>query len=178
MPALIAAEATKPHLRAVETGAPYSKSRPFEAEVLVNQKITGAGSSKDVRHIELSIEDSGLAYAPGDSLAVVPENPPALIAEIQELLGFDGSEEVVLRGEKQRLGDALERDLEITAVSLAFLRSWARLSGSSALAELLESEQGVADFVERHQVVDVLRMHPAEVPAQAFVETRRVMLVK
>jgi len=31
-----------------------------------------------VRHLELSTEGSGLAFEPGDSLAVVPVNPPAL----------------------------------------------------------------------------------------------------
>lgn len=69
--------AATPLLRAVETIAVFDKSNPFPAEVLVNQKITGGSSSKDVRHIELSLEGSGLQYEPGDSLAVIVENPSA-----------------------------------------------------------------------------------------------------
>jgi sulfite reductase (NADPH) flavoprotein alpha-component len=71
-----------PVLRAVETVSAYDKTNPFPAEVLVNQKITGGSSSKDVRHIELSIEGSGLKYEPGDSLAVAASNPPQLVAEL------------------------------------------------------------------------------------------------
>src|SRR5690606_20156896 len=49
---------------AAAPGSAYSRSNPFPAEVLVNQPITGRGSTKDVRHIELSLEDSGLVYLP------------------------------------------------------------------------------------------------------------------
>ena len=38
-----------PRLRAVDSPAAWNKHKPFPAEVLVNQKITGAGSSKEDR---------------------------------------------------------------------------------------------------------------------------------
>ena len=60
-----------PILHAVELTSVFDKSNPFPAEVLINQKITGGASSKDVRHIELSLEGSGLTYEPGDALAVI-----------------------------------------------------------------------------------------------------------
>ena len=43
------------------------------------RRSPGAHSSKDVRHIELSLEGSGIDYEPGDALAVVVENPPRLV---------------------------------------------------------------------------------------------------
>ena len=60
LPDLISAGAPVPQLRAVSAAPRYDKNRPFAAEVLVNQKITGRASSKDVRHVELSLEGSGL----------------------------------------------------------------------------------------------------------------------
>ena len=59
--------------------------RPFEARVLANVSLCAAEgrASRDVRHIELDLAGSGLAYAPGDALAVMPRNP---LAETLELL--------------------------------------------------------------------------------------------
>src|SRR5690606_24048404 len=59
--------------------ARHTRAAPFSAEVLVNQKITGRESSKDVRHVELSLEESGLRYLPGDAIGIWPENPPVLV---------------------------------------------------------------------------------------------------
>ncbi len=44
--------------------SPYSKDAPLTANLSVNQKITGRGSEKDVRHIEIDLGDSGLRYQP------------------------------------------------------------------------------------------------------------------
>ena len=43
-------------------GRAYGKSNPFAAEVTASIRITGRGSSKDTRHLELSLEGSGLSY--------------------------------------------------------------------------------------------------------------------
>lgn len=44
----------------------FSRTNPFQAKVLKNINLNGEGSSKETRHIELSLEGSGLAYVPGD----------------------------------------------------------------------------------------------------------------
>ena len=38
----------------------YHKETPYSAELSLNQKITGRDSTKDVRHIEISLADSGI----------------------------------------------------------------------------------------------------------------------
>lgn len=162
--------AAVPLLRAVAPGSEYDKSNPFPAEVLVNQKITGGASSKDVRHIELSLEGSGLVYEPGDSLAVVAENPPQLVAELLAELGLDGSAVVTVRDETPQLADALLRTLEITAVNLGFLRDWAEVAGNDELTALLEANDSrtLTEFVDQHQIIDVVRQYPATVDALRF----------
>ena len=117
-----------PRLRAVHPVSAFDKSNPFPAELLVNQKITGGNSSKDVRHIELSLEGSGLRYEPGDALAVVVQNPPQLVAEVLQELALDGDEIVSVRDQDLELIAALSSALEITVVSLGFLRDWAALA--------------------------------------------------
>lgn len=162
--------AATPLLRAVGTIAVFDKSNPFPAEVLVNQKITGGSSSKDVRHIELSLEGSGLQYEPGDSLAVIVENPPQLVAELLSELQLDGEAVVTVRGDDVILIDALTKTLEITALSLGFLRDWSALGGDDKLAAMLDAgdPQTLGEFVDNHQIIDVVRQHPATVDANQF----------
>src|SRR5690606_22033217 len=45
-----------------------TREQPFMAELLLNQPITGRGSDKDIRHLEISLEGSQLDYQPGDAL--------------------------------------------------------------------------------------------------------------
>ena len=46
----------------------FDKKHPFPAPVLDNIVLTGRGSTKETRHIELSLANSGLVYRPGDAL--------------------------------------------------------------------------------------------------------------
>ena len=48
----------------------------------LNQKITGRNSEKDIRHIEINLENSGLKYYPGDSLGVWFKNDQILAHKI------------------------------------------------------------------------------------------------
>jgi len=166
---------TAPVLRAVENVSAYGKTNPFPAEILVNQKITGSSSSKDVRHIELSLEGSGLSYEPGDSLAVVASNPPQLVVELLASLNLDGDVVVAVRDESIKLSGALQHRLEITVVNLKFLRAWAVLAENDALSSLLDDSetQGLTEFVDTHQIVDVVRQFPVIVDAQQFVDMLR-----
>ncbi len=178
LPKLLKAESMPavPHLRAVATAPAYHRQSPFAAEVLVNQKITGGDSRKDVRHIELSIEGSGLAYEPGDALAVIAENPPQLVDDLMALLGLEPSDPVTVGEESSELALALQRHFEITSLHLAFLRDWVVLSGSNALTALLDdsARDALGDFIERRQIIDVVREFPVSgIGAQQFVDMLR-----
>ena len=173
VPAVIGAGSTAPKLRAVELPAKHDKNRPFAAEVLTNQKITAGASTKDVRHIELSLEGSGLRYEPGDALAVLVDNPPQLVAQLIDLLGFDSAGSVDVRGTSRSVGDALSSDLEITATNLGFLKTWAGISGNERLQALLDDRDELGRLVDRWQVIDVVREFPADTDAQSFVNSLR-----
>jgi len=164
-----------PRLRAVETTSSYDKSNPFPAEILVNQKITGGSSSKDVRHIELSLEGSGLVYEPGDSLAVIANNPPQLVQEILSELGLKGDESVVVHDKDANLAEALTETLEITALNLGFLRNWATLANNTELTTLLDKNDpdALTEFVQNHQIIDVIRRYPATVGANDLLSLLR-----
>jgi sulfite reductase (NADPH) flavoprotein alpha-component len=44
-----------------------------------SDRLSGAASAKDVRHVVIDLADSGLLYEPGDSLSLLPANDAALV---------------------------------------------------------------------------------------------------
>lgn len=92
----------------------YDKFNPYLATLSTNQKITGRDSTKDIRHIEISLEGSGISYQPGDALGVWFDNDAALVAEVLALTGLTGSESVSVEGKSLSLTDALTRHFELT----------------------------------------------------------------
>ena len=77
-----------------EPESKYSKTSPFPALLLTARKLNGDGSSKEVRHIELSLEGADLSYEAGDALGVVPQNCTELVDDVLATLGCDGEEAV------------------------------------------------------------------------------------
>ena len=74
--------------------AKYTRNNPYPSTVLVNELLTAAGSEKETRHVELSIED-GMMYTPGDAVGILPENRREAVDEVLEALKFTGSERVL-----------------------------------------------------------------------------------
>lgn len=161
-----------PSLRAVTTPL-YAAHRPFAAEIAINQKITGRDSAKDVRHMEFSIDGSGLRYTPGDALGVITANPPQLVEEILGLLHLDGQSAL---GEST-LAEALSAQFEITVASVGFLERYAELSGSPQLTRLLrdDARDELVAYLDARQIVDVVREHPSTPAPAAFVACLRTL---
>src|SRR3546814_13357399 len=55
--------------RAAPTAA-HDKRNPFPAQVIDNIAIVGRGSTKETRHVDFSLDGSGLFYEPGDALGI------------------------------------------------------------------------------------------------------------
>lgn len=143
--------------------SPWSREKPFAAEVLVNQRLTGRGSRKDVRHVELSLEGSGLAYQPGDALGLWPRNPSALVDAIVTTLGLKADAEVSLGEQRLPLAGWLADKRELTRLARPFVQRHAERAGSAELARLLQPDHA-ADFTQllaTHQLLDLLQAYPA-----------------
>jgi sulfite reductase (NADPH) flavoprotein alpha-component len=162
-------------LRGTPAPQAHGREAPFTAEVLVNQRITGRGALKDVRHVELSLEGSGLEYTPGDALGVWPRNPPELVDAFLSELKLDGGAEVARDGRTLPLAKWLSEELELTKLSRPFLERHAALAGSGDLKRLLSPEgaSGLKELLASHQVIDVLRAHRAPWEAKELVGALR-----
>src|SRR5436853_6128760 len=107
--------------------APYSRTNPFPAIMLVNRRLSGPESEKDTRHFELDLTGWGLSFEVGDSVGVYPTNDPDLVDKIIRALGATGDEKVPrLKGAPTTLRDALPRDYSMPQPTPTFLKAIAQ----------------------------------------------------
>lgn len=156
----------------------HDRKNPFEARLLDSIVLNGRGSDKDTRHIELTIEESALAFEPGDSLGIVAENDPALVEAVIEAAGLNRESPVNGAAEERRLADALLTDYEITVLTPPFLKGYAELAGAEELRALVDGENRapLQRFLVENQVIDVLDRYPAPgLEAEGFTRLLRKM---
>ena len=167
--------ATVSALRPLPPATVYTREHPFAAELLANQRITGRGSHKDIRHIELSLEGSGLNYEPGDALGVWPVNPPLLVSEILGTLGLDGEAIVTHGGQGLPLAHWLGHKRELTRLTRAFIASHAALAGDAELLRLLAPDHApaFARLLSDTQPIELLQRTRAPWSADGLVAALR-----
>ena len=167
--------ATVSALRPLPPATVYTREHPFAAELLANQRITGRGSHKDIRHIELSLEGSGLNYEPGDALGVWPVNPPLLVSEMLGTLGLDGEVIVTHGGQGLPLAHWLGHKRELTRLTRAFIASHAALAGDAELLRLLAPDHApaFARLLSDTQPIELLQRTRAPWSADGLVAALR-----
>ena len=160
---------------AAKAAARHDRERPFAAEVLANQRITAREGWRDVRHLELSLAGSGIAYEPGDALAVQPVNPPELVTEWLEVLGFDGAREVEHDGRVLPLARWLGEARELTRLARPFVARHAALGRDAELNRLLAPEHAAAlgTLLRERQPIDLLRSSAAPWAPEELVASLR-----
>ncbi|WP_461602732.1 assimilatory sulfite reductase (NADPH) flavoprotein subunit [Aeromonas rivipollensis] len=147
----------------------YHKENPFPAKLSVNQKITGRDSTKDIRHLEINLEESGITYQPGDALGIWFDNDADLVGEVLALSGLSGDEATP----QGPLRAALTRHFELTRLHGGFITGLADISGNAALKDLAGDKAQVNALVASAQVVDVLKRFPSSLSADQLVSLLR-----
>ncbi|KIP22672.1 MULTISPECIES: assimilatory sulfite reductase (NADPH) flavoprotein subunit [Anoxybacillus] len=154
----------------------YSRKHPFQAEVLENINLNGRGSNKETRHIELSLEGSGLVFEPGDALGVFPKNDPELVDAMIEKMKWNPDILVSIEEKEEPLREALLSRLEITVLTEQLLQAFATFSGDPDFHALLSSEQEAKrkEYMKGRDVLDVLCDFGSwEMTPQQFVSSLR-----
>ncbi|MCI8004016.1 NADPH-dependent assimilatory sulfite reductase flavoprotein subunit [Klebsiella pneumoniae] len=149
--------------------SPYTKEAPLTATLSVNQKITGRNSEKDVRHIEIDLDDSGLRYQPGDALGVWYQNDPQLVKELVELLWLKGDEPVTVEGKTLPLSEALQWHFELTVNTATIVENYATLTRSESLLPLVGDKAQLQQYAAATPIVDMVRFSPAQLDAEALI---------
>ncbi|PIC57474.1 sulfite reductase [NADPH] flavoprotein alpha-component [Sporosarcina sp. P12(2017)] len=152
----------------------YSRTNPFNAEVLENINLNGRGSNKETRHVEISLEGSGLTYEPGDSVGIFPTNNSDLIDEIIKVGEWNAEETVEInsQGERRALRIALLNHLEVTVVTKPLLEKLSNYSKSEELKRILNKENAdeLRAYVDGRDLLDALTdFGPVEASEQQLV---------
>ncbi|WP_372763502.1 assimilatory sulfite reductase (NADPH) flavoprotein subunit, partial [Pseudoalteromonas sp.] len=156
------------------TGASqYTKQNPFAAELSLVQKITGRDSSKDVRHVEISLTGSGITYTPGDSLGVYFLNDAARVEQLLVDTQIDAASVVTVADETLPVREALIEKLELTQSYPGFVEKYAIATGTPQLLKLVEDKAAMHAYIEPRQIFDVVAQNPAKLDAQTLVDCLR-----
>ncbi|MFD2216036.1 assimilatory sulfite reductase (NADPH) flavoprotein subunit [Metabacillus endolithicus] len=170
-------EAAAPASQALESA--YSRTNPFKAEVLENLNLNGRGSNKETRHLELSLEGSGLTFEPGDALGVYPENDPELVDLILEAVKWDATEKVTVNNEEVTLKEALSSRVEIATLTKPVVEKAAQLNSNKDLQSLVSNRDSIKAYIDGRDLLDLIRdFGPWEVSAQDFAGVLRKMPVR
>jgi sulfite reductase (NADPH) flavoprotein alpha-component len=151
----------------------FSKKNPYMATVLEKAKITGRDSDKEVYHLELSLEGSGITYEPGDAVGIFTKNPESLVNQIIEKTGFDPEHKVDIKVGEVTLLEALSFHLEITILSFDTLKKYYERTQNADLEKLLNDDKILDEYLYGHDVLDLLEDFPFDWNINKFVEMLR-----
>src|ERR1700743_125392 len=123
----------------------HTRNHPFLSTIRVNELLTGEGSEKETRHIELTL-DEGMRYTPGDSVGILPENRAEAVADVLGALGFKGDERVLDHYKVEiSLEEALRNRLGIGKLMRGAVKQYARLAPELAgLKDLVGADEARA----------------------------------
>ena len=164
--------ARPPAAEAREAASPQASGT---ATVVLNQRLTGRHSSKEVRHLEFALDTSRFSYQPGDSVVLAPRNPQAVVEAVLRAGDWAPEAVVVVAGREMPLQSALTEALELTQIARPVLGALVDAGQDESLKAWVANAQAdeIAAFVATRQVVDVLRESRAELTAQAFCSLLR-----
>ncbi len=143
----------------------YNVKNPYVARLAHAHDLTAAGAVKHTRHFEIDLTGSGLEYTPGDSLAVLPTNDPALVDDVLAALGFSGDEPVVNpKAVTVPVRQALTESFSITDVDNKLLKAVIeKTGGASDVTQLIDPERkdALKKYLWGREVIDILLENPA-----------------
>ena len=157
-------------------------------QVLTNIELLTA-ADRSTRHIAFALP-TGVAYRPGDHLAVAPRNDAGLVADVAERFGLSPETTIRLEATPGRrpllpvgvavsvaklLTDYVELQLIATRRQIQALAEHTRCPVTRPLLQALSGEDEATYraevYTKRLSVFDLLRLHPAcELPFAAYLE--------
>lgn len=140
----------------------YTAESPLEAEIADLVNLNGTGSTRETWHAEFAVEP-GFVYKPGDAIGLYPENDPELADDLLAAVGLGGD---------AGLREKLVKSFDITTLSRPLVDGYAKLTGRTDVAKLLE-EGELARFAADRQLIDLFESFPEKLAADQLVKLLR-----
>ncbi|ROP61399.1 sulfite reductase subunit alpha [Curtobacterium sp. PhB115] len=141
--------------RASRPGSQWNKRNPYPSRLVENRLLSSPRSAKEIRHYEFDLGDSGIEYAAGDALAVVPVNDAVFVDELLEQVGANGGEEL----DGRPVTEVLRTDREIRTPSKDLIADLVQRAPSSELAAVVShgDKHELDRWLWGRDVLDLLR---------------------
>jgi sulfite reductase (NADPH) flavoprotein alpha-component len=123
----------------------------YAGTVLSNTNLNDRGSGKKTHHLEISAD--GLAYQPGDSIGITPENPLATVEAIISLTGIDPVKTLAFRNEPVTAFALLKKKLNIVYLPERVVKKYAAI----VKQDIPETKIGLLDLLKIYPVKDTLQ---------------------
>ena len=144
-----------------------TRAHPFTAPIIDNILLTRL--PRRTIHLELALEDSGISYQPGDSIGIYPQNTAASVDKVLTALKLTSEQTVTLNAETHTAADWTQKKLDICRPTSAVLRRYCELSGSEALAQLLNDSDKLSRYLNGRDYGDILNDFPPPPERQSDV---------
>jgi sulfite reductase (NADPH) flavoprotein alpha-component len=146
----------------------YGRDAPVPARLVSSTRLTAPGAEKETRHIVLDLSGTGLAYQPGDSFGIWPQNNPDEVELLLAILRAKGSEAVTLAdGAVISAREALCRECDLRAPRAelyALLAREAKDEVDRSRLSRLAQDDAQAETFGVHDVLDALLEFPSARP--------------
>jgi len=153
----------------------YDRKKPFASPILEKIQLNGRGSQKETWHLELSLEDSGLMYEPGDSLAIYATNPESLVKEVLYTAMLNGNKTLTFNGKEAEFRQILLRDVELSVLTREVVDQYANWTNNAKLKSIVQDNDALKKFLWGRNVADLLREFPAALSEATLLSFLRKM---
>lgn len=138
----------EPQAVAKHVDPPGTRRNPVAARVLANEKLNGEGSTKDTRHLVLSLDGLPLRYEAGDSIGIWADNDPELVASVLRLTGLPADAAAPFNDADHALGDLLAHKLDVQEPDVRLID---RILGTATAEERQSAAKAnhVVDLLEK-----------------------------
>ena len=157
----------------------YTRNNPYQSQVRVNYLLTGEGSEKETRHVELTL-DEGMTYTPGDAVGIIPENRSEAVADVLKALGYKGDERVLDHYKVEiSLEEALRTRLGIGKLARGAVGQYAKLAPEVAGLKVMvgpDNKARAEEYCWGREFVDLATDFPGVItdPQQLFHVLQRL----
>ncbi|HLP37494.1 diflavin oxidoreductase [Lacibacter sp.] len=149
---------------AAET-APVTKKptgkKHYHGKILTNINLNDRGSKKATYHIEIGT-DEPIAYEPGDTIGIVPNNRADVVDRILSLTGIAADKVIVTAKAEGKVKELLLHNLNICYLLTSTIKKYATLT-----------QQEIPDT--RMDLVDLLRIYPVK-DADQFEDVVKILM--
>lgn len=152
-----------------------TKKRPLFAEIVENRNLNHPESSKETRHVCISLDGIETQYQVGDALGVYPRNQSDLINEALHYLGLNREEWVEFEGEYFNLFYLLKYRKDIVQIDNRLFELIQPQLAPPHLQNIAQDRKAARAYTDAHHVIDLLRTGCIRPTATEFINSLRTL---